>query len=87
MKTNIITIDENKLVDEIRSFEIVTNQRAYIFMSYKTASVLEEKYKYLNDIILKLGPDADTKRGYIATYNGNKIYIDNEIEFGKVDIR
>lgn len=87
MKTNIITIDEHKLEEAITSFESVTNQRAYIFMSDETASILEAKYKYLNNIILKLRPDADPNRGYIAMYNGNRIYIDNSIKFGEVDIR
>ena len=87
MKTNIITIDEDKLKEAITYFESTTNQCAYIFMSDETALVLEEKYKYLNKIILKLRPDADPNRGYIATYNGKRIYIDNTIEFGEVDIR
>lgn len=84
MKTNIIAIDRHKLEETITYFETVTNQHAYIFMSDKTASMFEEE---LNDIILKLMPDADQNRGYIAMYNGNRIYIDNEIKFGEVDIR
>lgn len=91
MKTNIITIDENKLKGAITSFESVTNQHAYIFMSDKTASVFGEQHKpYIigsKEAIEKLA--YKFKNGFYigVLYGDNKIFIDNDLEFGEVDIR
>lgn len=92
MKTNIITyeIDDNKLRNRIIDFECITNQHAYIFMSQKTASVFEEQHKpYIigsKEAIDKLA--YKFKNGfYIGVYDGNKIFIDDDLEFGEVDIR
>ena len=92
MKTNIITyeIDENKLRKEILDFESITNQHAYIIMNQKTADVLEKKYNPCiigsKDEIEKLAKKLKDKHT-IAVYDGNKIVIDDDLEFGEVDIR
>lgn len=80
MKTNIITyeIDENKFRNKIIDFERVTGQHAYIFMNQKTASVFEKQYK--EAIVFKNG-------FYIEVYCGNKVFIDDDLEFGEIDIR
>lgn len=92
MKTNIITyeIDEDKLRKKILDFECITNQHAYIIMNRKTADALEEKYKPCiigsKEEIEKLA--YKFKNGfYIGVYNGNKIFIDDDLEFGEIDIR
>ena len=87
MKTNIITyeIDENKLRNKIIDFECITNQHAYIFMNQKTASVFEKQHK--PDIIGSEKAIEFKNRFYIAVYNGNKIFIDDDLEFGEIDIR
>ena len=87
MKTNIITyeIDDNKLRNRIIDFECITNQHAYIFMNQKTASVFEEQHK--PDIIGSKKAIEFKNRFYIAVYNGNKIFIDDDLEFGEIDIR
>ena len=93
MKTNIITyeIDENKFRNKIIDFERVTGQYAYIFMNQKTASVFEEQHK--PDIIgskKEIGTLANKfkNRFYIdKVYGVNKIFIDNDLEFGEIDIR
>lgn len=92
MKTNIITykIDENKLRNKILDFECITNQHAYIFMNQQTASVFGEQYKpYIigsKEEIEKLANEFKN-RFYIEIYNGNKIFIDDDLEFGEIDIR
>ena len=92
MKTNIITyeIDENKFRNKIIDFERVTGQHAYIFMNQKTASVFEEQYK--PDIIgskeeIEKLVNKFKNRFYIEVYDGNKIFIDDDLEFGEIDIR
>ena len=92
MKTNIITyeIDENKLRNKILDFEEITKLHAYIFMNQKTASVFEEQHKpYIigsKEAIDKLA--YKFKNGfYIGVYDGNKIFIDDNLEFGEIDIR
>ena len=87
MKTNIITyeIDEDKLRNKIIDFECITGQHAYIFMNQKTASVFEEQHK--PDIIGNKKV-IEIKNGfYIEVYGGNKIFIDDDLEFGEIDIR
>jgi len=101
MKTNIITyeidenklrnkIDENKLRNKIIDFECITNQHAYIFMNQKTASVFEEQHKpYIIGSKEAIEEHAyKFKNGfYIEAYGGNKIFIDDDLEFGEIDIR
>lgn len=87
MKTNIITyeIDENKLRNKIIDFERITGQHAYIFMNQKTASAFEEQYK---PYIISSKEIIKFKNGfYIKVYDGNKIFIDDDLEFGEIDIR
>ena len=87
MKTNIITyeIDGNKFRNKIIDFERVTGQHAYIFMNQKTAFVFEEQYK---PDILGSEEAIEFKNGlYIEAYGGNKVFIDDDLEFGEIDIR
>lgn len=92
MKTNIITyeIDEDKLRNKILDFECITSQHAYIFMNQKTAFVFKEQHKpYIigsKEAIEELA-DKFKNRFYIEAYNGNKIFIDDNLEFGEIDIR
>ena len=78
MKINIIqlTICLGKLDDEVRKYEIINNQRAYLIMNQDTADSLAAQFN------LPCAP-----RNTIGIYKGNKIFIDNDLKYGDVEIR
>lgn len=87
MKTNIITykIDKNKLRNKIIDFECMTNQHTvYIFMNQKTASVFEEQHK---SYIFGSKETTDSISLNLKEVYGHKIFIDDDLEFGEIDIR
>lgn len=87
MKTNMITykIDENKLRNKIIDFECMTNQHAYIFMNQKTASVFKEQQH--KSYIFGSKETTDSISLNLKEVYGHKIFIDDDLEFGEIDIR
>lgn len=82
MKTKIIDI--NKLSEEIENFEVMTNQKAYLFMHRATTDYLENtiptKELYLNNSSCRFSD-------VIAKFQGRNVYIDDDLKFGEVEIR
>lgn len=79
----VVTLNNEKLSEEIKKFECLTNQTAYLFMN-------ENTMKALSTGILSNLPYADLnalENGYICEYPGRKIYKNNDLEFGEVEIR
>lgn len=87
MKTNIIKteIDRRKLQEEISAFEIINNQPAYLFMNEDTMNTIT------SDVVKECKPFASLNdvndSGKLATYQGNKCYVDNDLPFGEIEIR
>lgn len=82
MKTNLIksvisTCDLRRVIEKIES---ITNQRAILLMNEETRKVLEDKcmlsrYMPLDGL------------GTLKAYNSRKIFIDNDLAFGEIDVR
>lgn len=87
MKTNIATLDFGKLYNKIfeyeNSFPIV--QTSYLFMNEITFDVLIDKTKTKN--IYETMSYYSNSNGLIAKFEGHKVFIDNTLNFGDIEIR
>lgn len=89
MKVEIIRTNVNceTLYRNIREFEISTLQTAYLFMNKDTLKCLEDichKNKYWYGYSLY---KENSSCGIIANFTGNKIFLDDDLRFGEVEIR
>lgn len=85
----ITTIDLSKIDSEITKYvNINGNFDPYIFMNEDTAIAIENEVSS-HDIVANI--DSQTKRstkdGMYATYSGYKVFINNDLRFGIVEIR
>lgn len=79
MKTNLIST--GNLRRNIEQLELLTHQRAVLLMNEETRKVLEDKCMLSNGFMPLEG------LGVLKMYNGRKIFIDNDLGYGEVDIR
>lgn len=82
MKVDIANrvLNETELDKSIRNFEVVWSADAYLFMSESTAEALSSP--------TSLKPNCrDGTQGVLYMYKGNKVFMDNDLDFGVVDIR
>ena len=84
MKMTLIKIDTNSLREDINIVEKNTNGKAYLFMNNQTMRCLNTVDPLKFESLVTYSNEKD---GYKYRYKGNKIIIDNDIEFGKVEIR
>lgn len=85
MKINIvksISIDEDKLIENINNFERRNNQKAYLFMNEDTINALcvPEPFPYYKTSFI-------SQSGIIYSCKGRNLYIDNNLKMGEVEIR
>lgn len=83
MKTNLIrsVISTGDLRRNIEQFELLTNQTAILLMNEETGKVLEDKCMLSNGFMPSEG------LGTLKAYNSRKIFIDNDLRYGEIDIR
>lgn len=82
MKVDIANrvLNEAELDKLIWNFEVVWSTDAYLFMSESTAEALSSP--------TSLKPNCcDGAQGVLCRYKGNKVFKDNDLDFGVVDIR
>lgn len=75
------TIDIDKILDEIVNHSINTGEEnPYLFMNKDTVAAIgrEIEMPYVNNIKLD---------GIVAKYHGYKVYLNNDLTFGEVEIR
>lgn len=66
---------KNKLEEEIQKFEYLTNQKAHLFMSNDTLKILfPYSVSFFNN-------------DFMYEFNGRKIYQNDNLNFGEIDIR
>ena len=82
MLVNISQINEEKLIKEVQGFEIEHNQNAYIFMNEETFGELVSAYPPLMYF-----QATESYDGIISSYRGRKVYRDENLKFGEVEIR
>lgn len=86
---SIVAIDLSKIDNEISKYiNINGNFDPYIFMSENTAKAIENEVG-AHDIVIDddLPNKRNTKDGVYATYTGYKVFINNDLKFGIVEIR
>lgn len=87
------TINFDKLDNEIREYvQCNGNFDPYIFMSEDTANAIESEVQVefgfdVKDANSNIKLKSDIKNGVKATYCGYKIFINNDLKFGIVEIR
>ena len=80
-KINIFnTIDIDKLRKEVEKFEVKNKKDAYIFMSFQT---MVEIVTQLYGEVIKCKPN----NCRLFDFEGRKVYEDNDLKLGEVDIR
>ena len=74
----IITLDNQKLSGEIAKYD----QTAYLFMSQGTM-------KALSDLIVMNVPGIkiNTDSYFLAKYKGRKVFRNDDLEFGEIEVR
>ena len=84
MLVNILQkhVNEEKLIKEVRAFETEHNQNAYIFMNKET---LEELVSVCPPLIYFQA--AEYSDGVISSYCGRRVYENESLKFGEVEIR
>lgn len=75
-------LDEDKLYKNICEFEVMNNQKAYIFMNKETLGELASSYGPL--IYFQVAERGD---GIISSYCGRRVYENEKLKFGDVEIR
>ena len=83
MKCSIVkTLDYNVLNGNIAIYQEANGEEPYLFMSEATANAI------LDDVNKKLlSPISFEASGYIGKYTGCKIYQNDDLEFGEVELR
>ena len=75
----LISLNEEKLEEEIHKFEYKTNQKACLFMSADTLKILfASKSPYCIHIF---------SESIIHEFKGRRIYQNDDLKFGEVDIK
>lgn len=94
MKTNIVEniIKTDKLNEEIYRFELLSNQKAYIFMNNSTMECLKgtaniSSISEIDSYKRAFMNSSCRPSGVIAVYNGRKIYENDDLKFGEIEIR
>ena len=78
----IITSDNQKLSDEIIKYECIHNQISYLFMNGQTMKALAELTAMRIPTL-----DINTKDCILTKYEGRKVFQNDELEFGEIEIR
>lgn len=76
----IVTVNNEKLQEEINGYEALTNQNAYLFMSKNTMDALALATLPFSN------PDM-YKESIMCKFKGRKVFQNDELEFGEVEIR
>lgn len=86
----VATIDLSRIDDEIEKYvNLNGNFDPYIFMNEDTVRAIENEVG-AHDIIIDSVDSLNkrsTKDGMYATYSGYKVFINNDLRFGIVEIR
>lgn len=78
----IKTVDTEKLHNEVNNYMTITGEyNPYIFMNIDTLEAVASEF--IPTVKLRTyGMD-----GYTSQYEGNKVFVNNDLKFGEVEIR
>lgn len=77
MRIEALGIDEDKLLKAIGKFEVETNQQSYLFMNLNTMKILKKP----------LSPNPTIPEVLITEYMGRRVYEDDRLDLGEIEIR
>ena len=77
-----IKIDVNKLLNSIEEYSIINEENPYLFMNKDTINELVSPIGYKPDGLW--GIQSSSMCGY---FQGHKVFCDNTLKFGEVEIR
>ena len=79
------TINIDKIFEEIDNYIMITGEtNPYIFMNEDTSKAIDDEV----GVVKWIDPSAKSNyKGIEATFTGYKIFINNDLEFGIVEIR
>jgi hypothetical protein len=81
------TLDINKLDNEIENYiHISNNKNPYIFMSDATADSIAQHYDPI-DIYSNVKLGVKDRCGCWGSYVGYKVFVDNSLKYGEIEIR
>ena len=82
--TIVRTLDIDKIIEEIDSYVMITGEfNPYIFMSEETSKAIEKEV-----MVEWLDPSLKSNyKGKEVTFAGCKVFINNDLKFGVVEIR
>ena len=81
-------VDLNKLSENIQRYTIETGEfNPYIFMNEETIREMRKDYLERVDVLCEQILKSKYPNGLIGKYEGYKIYQDNNLKFGEVEIR
>ena len=75
-------IDEEKFINAINSYEVIHDQNAYLFMNKETFNELA----IFNALNVDFGTTKDCN-GVVNSYYGRRVYENEKLKFGEVEIR
>lgn len=79
------SLDVEKINENINIYECETGEVPYLFMNEETINAL------CNEIgdcfVTKESFESLSSQGMVGSFNGYKFYPNNDLEFGKVEIR
>jgi hypothetical protein len=80
----IKTLDTDKLDNEIDKHISINNEiNPYIFMSNETAEAILRQFDPMGLFDTKI----KDKKGHVATYTGYRVFIDDALQYGEIEIR
>ena len=78
-------LDFDKIDTNILIYETETGNEPYLFMSKETIRVVFNEYE--NAFITKKAFEAMIKSAEVGTYKGYKLFPNEDLEFGEVELR
>lgn len=82
------SLDLEKISTNIEIYEAETGNTPYLFMSKKTITAIHEQVKgYLMEMYPNKMNEYVSISEMCAFYEGSKVFLNNDLEFGEVEIR
>jgi hypothetical protein len=87
MKINLIStkLDLDKLQEEIYHFGFLENKQPYLFMNSSTMNELEKQSG--SDTFNDFKERNRFNNSLLCRYQGCKVYLDNSLQFGEIELR
>lgn len=76
------SLDLEKISRNIKIYECETGNIPYLFMSNETSDAIFKEVSFHHDLLSK-----KAMSDIFALYEGYKVFLNNDLEFGEIEIR